>query len=141
MDNEEYIEVEAETEENAETSGKDEYKEGGTSRVIRPAQIYEMPEKTERPAFSIAGFVLSLIGLVLCPTVIFSVIPTLLGLIFGAVGIKRGLKGLGISAVVISIVTMLLIAVILVLYALLAASLFNAVPEILEGIGGVINAL
>jgi PBP1b-binding outer membrane lipoprotein LpoB len=68
----------------------------------------EKTPSTSKPAFSIASFVLGIVGLfvgaVICGT---------LAVIFGAIGLKKGMKGLAIAGIVIGVVDIVLGIIIL----------------------------
>lgn len=105
-----------------------------------PTEKYEgvKYEKTEKPAMSIAAFVFSVAGLVSCPTFVLSIIPNFLGLIFGIIGLKRGMKSLAVSAIIISIISMLLGVVFFAGIVFGITELIEELPEIVREIESLI---
>lgn len=73
-------------------------------RVNKTAEpIIQNVPNADKPGFSIASFVLSIVGLIV------AAIPCgLLAIIFGAVGMKKGMKGLAIAGLIIGIVDVVL---------------------------------
>ena len=69
------------------------------------------------PVWAILSIACTLISLILIPNVLLMLVPSLLGIIFGAIGFNKKLKGLAITGFIFSllifILTLLLIVVIL----------------------------
>ena len=67
-----------------------------------------------------AGFVLAIIGLTMCWIPVVGIILSILGFIFSFIGVFRRPRGLAIAGLIISIITIVLIAV---LFSVLAQAL------------------
>ena len=69
------------------------------------------------PLWAILSIACTLLSLILIPNVLLMLVPSLLGIIFGAIGFNKKLKGLAITGFIFSllifILTLLLIVVIL----------------------------
>ena len=96
----------------------------------QPTQPYGQPCQPQMPSQSnglgIAGFVVSLCGLVLCWVPFLNIILGVTGLILSAYGMKRLPKGLATAGLVIGIITTV-IAIIYIIVVIVAASAHHSV--------------
>jgi hypothetical protein len=63
--------------------------------------------KQKSGGFSIAGFVIGFLALILCWIPFFGLIIAILGIIFSSLGMKKNLRGLAIAGLVISIIAVI----------------------------------
>lgn len=75
----------------------------------------------KRNGFATASFIISLVGLLLC----FLIVPQILGIVFGLLGLKSEKKGMAISGIVISSITFVLTVFL---------TLAIAIPNIIEAV-------
>ena len=92
------------------------------------SQISEVKTVTEQEdnGFSVTSLILSLASIV-CFFIngLLSLVCSILAIIFGVIGRKRGAKGMGTAGMVIGIVVTVLIAIIFIFTVVLAASIFG----------------
>lgn len=86
--------------------------------------------KEEQTGFSIAGFILSLSSIIfIFVNSIVSIICSILAIVFGAIGRKKGAKGLGTAGMVIGIIVTVLLVIFFIFVVILAASIFGGVLD------------
>lgn len=81
----------------------------------------------EQTGFSITGFILSIASIV-CIFVnsLVAMICSILAIVFGAIGRKKGAKGLGTAGMVIGIIVTVLIVILFFIVVIFAASIFGS---------------
>lgn len=89
--------------------------------MLKEIFIMNQVQYEKRNGFAIASFVISLAGLLVC----FLIIPQILGIVFGLLGLKSEKKGLAIAGIAISTITFVLVIVL---------TLAIAIPNIIEAV-------
>lgn len=88
-------------------------------------QVEKNKDEKDRKGFSVAAIVLSIVGLILVLVGIFTFfmplglvgfIMSVLGVVFGSISIKRGIKGLSIASIIIGGIGVLLFLAALIIY-------------------------
>ena len=100
-------------EENAQTSQVNQASNGAVSE--------------EQTGFSITGFILSIASVIfIFINGLVSILCSILAIIFGAIGRKKGAKGLGTAGMVIGIIVTVLLVILFIFVVVFAASIFGS---------------
>lgn len=106
-----------------------EYHETPVQEMVEnPQTVYTAPVK-ESAGLSIAAFVMSLLALTLSVTVVMGILFGVLGLVFGIIGLNKGGKGFAIAAIVISIVSLVIVALFVTGMIMLFSNIIEYGPD------------
>lgn len=111
----------------------DEEKKEQEEKAVKPEVVEEQKaeeNKEESKGMSIASLVLGIVSLVMLCIWYISIPCSILAIIFGILGRKKGGKGMGTAGLVLGIITVAFLIIIYILFVAGIATMFSVLKDI-----------